>query len=158
MAWTAPATATVGQVLTASFWNQQVRDNMKELWRELAYVEFTAPVSITSTNEAAPTDIVSTGSITVAGVPILIEFYCPSLAETTSTTVNLWEGSTNLGRICVAGASGEAQGQRRRTPTAGSKTYKASGWETSGSGTATAGAGGAAAYVPGFIRVWERGG
>lgn len=29
MAWTAPATATVGQVLTANFWNQQVRDNFK---------------------------------------------------------------------------------------------------------------------------------
>ena len=30
MAWTAPATATVGQVLTAAFWNAQVRDNFKE--------------------------------------------------------------------------------------------------------------------------------
>jgi len=31
MAWTTPGTATAGQVLTASFWNEQVRDNMLEL-------------------------------------------------------------------------------------------------------------------------------
>ncbi len=27
MAWTTPGTATAGEVLTAAFWNQQVRDN-----------------------------------------------------------------------------------------------------------------------------------
>jgi hypothetical protein len=31
MAWTTPGTATAGEVLTASFWNTQVRDNMIEL-------------------------------------------------------------------------------------------------------------------------------
>ena len=31
MAWTTPGTATAGDVLTASFWNTQVRDNMIEL-------------------------------------------------------------------------------------------------------------------------------
>jgi hypothetical protein len=31
MAWTTPGTATAGEVLTASFWNTQVRDNMVEL-------------------------------------------------------------------------------------------------------------------------------
>ena len=31
MAWTTPGTATAGEVLTAAFWNTQVRDNMTEL-------------------------------------------------------------------------------------------------------------------------------
>ena len=31
MAWTTPGTATAGEVLTAAFWNTQVRDNMLEL-------------------------------------------------------------------------------------------------------------------------------
>ena len=31
MAWTTPGTATAGEVLTAAFWNTQVRDNMVEL-------------------------------------------------------------------------------------------------------------------------------
>ena len=31
MAWTTPGTATAGDVLTAAFWNTQVRDNMVEL-------------------------------------------------------------------------------------------------------------------------------
>lgn len=40
MGWTAPATVTVGQVLTAAFWNQQVRDNELDIdanmWKKLA--------------------------------------------------------------------------------------------------------------------------
>lgn len=31
MAWTTPGTATAGEVLTAAFWNTQVRDNFVEL-------------------------------------------------------------------------------------------------------------------------------
>jgi hypothetical protein len=31
MAWTTPGTATAGEVLTAAFWNTQVRDNSNEL-------------------------------------------------------------------------------------------------------------------------------
>ena len=31
MAWTTPGTAVAGEVLTAAFWNQQVRDNSLEL-------------------------------------------------------------------------------------------------------------------------------
>ena len=31
MAWTTPGTATAGSVLTAAFWNTQVRDNLAEL-------------------------------------------------------------------------------------------------------------------------------
>lgn len=31
MAWTSPATVTTGQLMTAAFWNQQVRDNMAYL-------------------------------------------------------------------------------------------------------------------------------
>jgi threonine/homoserine efflux transporter RhtA len=31
MAWTTPGTATAGEVLTAAFWNEQVRDNLIEL-------------------------------------------------------------------------------------------------------------------------------
>ena len=31
MAWTTPGTAVAGEVLTAAFWNEQVRDNLTEL-------------------------------------------------------------------------------------------------------------------------------
>jgi hypothetical protein len=31
MAWTTPGTATAGSVLTASFWNTQVRDNLNDI-------------------------------------------------------------------------------------------------------------------------------
>ncbi|HEY7822314.1 MAG TPA: hypothetical protein VIG24_05755 [Acidimicrobiia bacterium] len=32
MAWTTPGTATAGEVLTAAFWNEQVRDNQNYLY------------------------------------------------------------------------------------------------------------------------------
>lgn len=53
MAWTTPGTATAGSVLTASFWNEQVRDNMVEL----------APFSAAWTSHA-PTVTSSSGTFT----------------------------------------------------------------------------------------------
>ena len=44
MAWTTPGTATAGEVLTAAFWNQNVRDNLN------------APFGFGSTLPTSPTD------------------------------------------------------------------------------------------------------
>lgn len=46
MAWNAPSTVTVGQVLTAAFWNAQVRDN-ENMLRGL-FARKTADESVTS--------------------------------------------------------------------------------------------------------------
>lgn len=70
MAWTAPATATAGSVLTAAFWNQQVRDNMLEA----------GPSKITVANAI----LVSTAANTLAErVPSETEL---AIQETTAST------------------------------------------------------------------------
>jgi hypothetical protein len=50
MAWTTPGTAVAGEVLTAAFWNEQVRDNLANL-RALANIQVatvTTPVTLSS--------------------------------------------------------------------------------------------------------------
>jgi hypothetical protein len=56
MAWTTPGTAVAGEVLTAAFWNEQVRDNMAVL-RALANVKQTVKTDTFSTNATSFTDV-----------------------------------------------------------------------------------------------------
>lgn len=66
MAWTAPATATVGQLVTASFWNAQVRDNITYLGGSAAaYVgaaEVPTGTSFAAMTTAGPVVTVTTGT------------------------------------------------------------------------------------------------
>ena len=55
MPWTTPGTATAGSVLTASFWNEQVRDNTQQLRDDRALVlvktqSYSAASAVTVTN------------------------------------------------------------------------------------------------------------
>jgi len=69
MAWTTPGTAVAGEVLTAAFWNEQVRDNMlignpvftNEAARDAV---ITAPVEGQRCYLTAPTVPAATGAIT----------------------------------------------------------------------------------------------
>ena len=76
MAWTDPRTWVNAEVVTFTVMNTHVRDNLRELWHELNYTEFTASVSVTATTEATANTIVSSGAITYVAQPILIEFEC----------------------------------------------------------------------------------
>jgi len=126
--------------------------------RELSYVEQTTSVSITSTSEASPTDIVSAAAIILdGGTRINVEFFCIDLLAPAGQAVilNLWDASTDLGRFGVAGGTNSsavetAQCLRRfLTPSNGSHTYKVRGWTTSGTGTAAA----TSPRLPIYIRV-----
>jgi len=164
MAWTAPRTWAVGELLTATLLNQQLRDNMKLLWRELSYTEFTSDVSVTATAEASPNDVVSAGAATYEAKPIRITFHAPSVV-TGSTNgsqvfLNLWDGSTDLGRLATIGTGdgtqpvqSPVQVTRKFTPSAGSHTYKVVAWRATANGTVQAGAGGVGVRFPGFLRV-----
>ncbi len=60
MAWTTPGTATAGSVLTASFWNTNVRDNTNALYggvRRLAYVTRTTAYTVSATSTGTGADI-----------------------------------------------------------------------------------------------------
>ena len=56
MAWTTPGTATAGEVLTAAFWNAQVRDQMTEVAPIMnAWTTFTPTIGQGATNNIAKT-------------------------------------------------------------------------------------------------------
>ena len=140
----------------------KIRDNMRELWHEVGYTEFTANVTITSPThtELAPVDIVSSGAITYTAVPTIIEIYAPSYDSGGTGALNLWDATTDLGRLNdnIDVIMAPYFAVRRLTPTAASHTYKVRGWAQGGSGSVVAGAGGAGVEMPGYIRVLQRGG
>jgi hypothetical protein len=131
---------------------------------EIGYTEFTAPVTITATVEATPTDVVSAGAITFDGTAVWVEFFAPfvqpAAAVGATVVVDLWQDATNLGRIAfvespsVGSAVNDPVLVRRKiTPAAGSKTLKFSAWQIGGNGSVGGGAGGVSATLPGFIRI-----
>ena len=72
MAWTAPATATTGQQMTAAFWNAQVRDNFLETSAatvttagDIAFADAANSMGSRVALGAANSHLVSTGSAPV---------------------------------------------------------------------------------------------
>ena len=110
---------------------------------EIGYAEAQAQILVTVNNAAGAGAILSIGPLTYAAVPILIEFQTPIVQATLGEAVicNLWDGSTDLGRIvqllAPAGTSNQvpAYGSRRLTPSAGSHTYQIRLWGTNGNST-----------------------
>jgi hypothetical protein len=157
VAWTDPPSYTNGQIITQTDLHVGLRDNMRELWHEIAYVEFTSNVVVSGVAEATPTDIVSSGAVTYTAAPIILEFWCYS--ATHSVNISLWDGATQVTRWRFMEVSVDSSVPyhlvRRLTPTAASHTYKARAWST---GTIYAGAGGVGVNPPGFMRVLQRGG
>lgn len=168
MAWTDPATYSADQLVSQTDLNL-LRDNLKEVWHIVAEVEFNSDVAVAATpiTEASPLDVVSAGAYTYKGYPIIVEFWCPgaSAAGPTTGCLNLWEGSTDKGRLFPTGITTTSFGSlplpltRKYTPGAGSKTLKIRAWNTGANAwTVAAGAGGVGTKMPGFIRIWEKGG
>src|SRR6266542_5785773 len=124
MAWVTPRTWVQGEVVTAAQLNEQLRDNISYL-KDIAYVEFTANVSVTGT---AFVDIVSSGAITYAATPIVIEFYCFNITCGASgiLEVDIRDGATDLGKLIDLNTNETIRAPfstRTLTPTAGSHTY-----------------------------------
>jgi hypothetical protein len=125
MAWTTPGTATAGEVLTAAFWNENVRDNsimgspvyLNEAARDAA---ITAPVEGMQCYLTAPTVPAATGELVnlPSGVKTIYNgsvWVCvteigaiqTASGSTTSTsyTGSLTGGGTNISVTLVTGSS-----------------------------------------------------
>lgn len=134
----------------------------------LDHEEITSPVTVSATDEATPTEVIVCDTVTVDGAtPIRVEFYSPEVETGTTAgsevTVNLWDGTTDLGRLARVGvgdgtraAKDAVLAAREFTPAAGTHTYKAQAWRATANGTIQAGAGTAAAWGPAFMRVTRR--
>lgn len=138
---------------------------------QMAYVEFTASVTIASSTEGTPTDVVSAGAVTYDGTTkVCVEFYAPGCVTNATAGsgffLDLYNDGTSLGRLLVVqnpvgGASGlnvALFARRFLTPTSGSHTLKVGGWSfSSANPVVSAGAGGTTANLPGYIRVTSGG-
>lgn len=161
MAWTPPQTWSVSENPTAAKLNANIRDNMREVWRELAYVEFTANVTPTGTTSGAPTEIVSAGAITFTAEPILVEFFAPGASDGGSganrTHFILRDGTSvvadPLGFLDSVSGIIPVTLFKRLTPTAASHTYNFAAYTGDGVGSTIH----ADADAPGFIRIMQKG-
>lgn len=149
--------------------NDATADDLNKLGNSLrylkrvAYVEFTADVSITATTVGTANQIVSAGALTFENVPHLIEFHCPYYAAPAQQTlVILRDSTTVLGTLTRPGSSqsGIINTPRYLTPTAASHTYNVAAWlGGAGTGTMNAGTGGTAGDgttdMPGYIAVYR---
>lgn len=139
--------------------NAHIRDNFRETWHELAYVEFTADVAYNATG----VQIVTSGALTYLAYPILIEFFAPGWTVTASTTqhiLKLFDGATELGWLARWQSTNTlpfVYVARRLTPPAASHTYLVKAQGDSGS-SINAGAGGVGVRLPGFLRITQKGG
>lgn len=161
MAFTTPGTAVAGDVLTAAFWNSNVRDNSDALYqstKRITYIQRTTEYTSTATAVASASDVFSSDlSWTADGTSAYqIEFYCPFSYTGTildnNLAVYLVNGSgTSLGIIALVGPS-QVSGRRGYspifaktfyTPSAGTASINVRGVSTAGSdaglvgGTAT---------------------
>jgi len=127
---------------------------------ELAYAQITADISVTATTEATSTAIVSSGAVTYAATPIMIEFWCGWAVAPNSAALDflLYDDTTIVGWMGVLAVSASNMQtpihlMRRLTPTAASHTYKIKAMVSGGTGTIKAGSGGTGVILPAFIRV-----
>jgi hypothetical protein len=136
---------------------------------EDSYVEFTSNVSVTATTAATANTIVTAAAVSAGGsTKYCVEFYCADVTVPGGTghftIVELYDGSTVIGRICQLNNPTSVQfdqtmfGRRFLTPSAGSHTYSVRGWSDGTSITYRAGTGSPSdQYFPGYIRVTHGG-
>lgn len=168
MAWTTPGTATAGEVLTASFWNQQVRDNTNALYdsvRRLGYQERTSSVTTANTSWATASDAFSSNISFTADGTSTYRFYLyvagistGGAARAIYTGLNI--SGTQFGRtgaIYLSSAGfepGPLIFDRFLVPSAGAKTVNFRFWHDTGACTAVAGDGTSNNILPMFMAVY----
>ena len=139
--------------------------------QQLDYVEITAAVTITATADGnnGATAVINGNAVAYSGTTrVVIEVYAPELtitpgaAASRSIYLNLYDGTTDLGRLAQVRADvsalvggGPVLVRRFLTPSAGSHTYNVRGWKDTAGDTASVqcGAGGASTLVPAYVRV-----
>jgi len=127
----------------------------------LGYAEKTSTVGVSATAEASGTTIHTVSSVVVpASTLICVEFYAPqaNTAASTYMIINLWQDSTEIGRIWSAtNYNGGLFARRFLTPGAGTYAYSVRGWRGTADGTVTGAAGTSGTYHPMYLRVTSGG-
>ncbi len=137
---------------------------------QLDYVEITSNVVLSATTDgnSQGTAVIDGNSVTYDGsTVIVIEFYVARFGVNVATNthsgyINLYDGTTDLGRIAqyLPGTTGltcsiPILARRKLTPSAAAHTYHIRGWKDASGDTVTvvAGAGGASTVMPAYMRI-----
>lgn len=130
---------------------------------ELAYVEFTSPVSVTATTEATANSIVSAGAVSFDGstrvcIEAFVPYIDPQNTANATTTAYLYDGSSiglwaQIRQPTTAELYVSLYVRQFLTPSNASHTYSLRATTSSGSAAWNAGAGGSGNIIPGYIRI-----
>jgi len=157
---TVPAAAT--SIVTANITDSRSRATTHG--GEVAYAEVNVPVTMASTNVAAPTTLVTAPQIYCDGATrIAVEFFAPyydTSGSSVATRLALYDNGTKISDLGILQTTGGfvpvGTNKVFLTPAAGVHVFKVGGYTTSaGSPVIGAGSGGtsAGAYAPGFIQI-----
>lgn len=138
---------------------------------ELFYAQVTTNVTVSSTSEASPNDVVSLGAQTYDGSDIYLEFFAPEIEAianndgTAAFIFMVWDATTELCRFVDARpivknglgiTVGPIFGRLKLTPSAGSHTYKVRALKSGNIDNATldagSGSGGSGVHSPIYLR------
>jgi hypothetical protein len=171
-ALTSTPNAYAGEVLTASFWNTNVRDNTDAIYqsiKRIAYISRTTTYNVNQTALASAADVFSSDlTFTADGTSAYrIEFYCAHVRTGTATSaatyVYLVDGSGNslgiLGDTQNNGASNSIQAPMFAayylTPSAGSVSLNVRAIYAAATGSLEFGVGGSGTNrIPGYFAVF----
>lgn len=110
MAWTTPGTAVAGDVLTAAFWNEQVRDNSLAIRTAQINIQSTAKTDTFTMASTTFTDVTGlsvtiTPSASTSKILVLINLQMGTQVGVTNCFARLVRGATTI-------AVGDAAGSR----------------------------------------------
>ena len=127
---------------------------------EVAYAEITADVTVSGTNSATATTIITLPAFTADGVtPYVIEFFSPILANgaaalpSSSYGLTVWAVRPLDNRQVFAAAFCIYVKSAKQTPAAGSRTYSIRGWRSTANATVVARSGTAGDTSEAWARV-----
>lgn len=127
---------------------------------QIGYDQIVTGATVSSATEATGTTIITCAAHTFDGSLVRAEFFSPftSVAAADVLIVSLFEGSTQIGRLCAAANPAAATfatpliGVLPFIPTAGLHTYAVTGKRVTNNWTVQAGASGTGDWGPCFIR------
>jgi hypothetical protein len=124
---------------------------------EFDYVERTTRLDISATTAAGANTVIDGNAVTYDGsTRIKVEFVASFASSSQFISVDLWDGSTDLGVIAQLNAGGNGApiyGVLFLTPSAASHTFHIKAWRGTGSAAFETGAGGAGTRTPAILRI-----
>ena len=132
---------------------------------EYSYVADIDGATITATAESTSQVLVTAGSVTYDGTPVMVHafapFWQPNPTAGPIIVLVLWDNTAgaSIGKLAVSAGESTSNAYavlsawHRFTPAAGARVYSIRAFVSGGTGTIYAGAGGVGNYVPAFIRI-----